>query len=275
MKKLATTLLALILCLGMLAGCGDSQTPDAPVADNDTPVSTPATPEETPEEPAPAPSDEPSEEPAPVPSEEPSEEPAPAPSEEPSGEPAPAPSEEPSEEPAPAPSEKPVEEPAPTTAPTTSSLPDIYKDLAAKLPSGTYGRISFTDVYNNLSYTFEQAYVLKGPWGTHDLVVKPGSSFTVEIISDDYYSEVPYICADYSWFEDMESNLYIVGLSEEFGAQFGTEITSGCVDTIFQSIYDTYGSEGGLILPIETFNEYEDEWGDWVREMYVIVPGSL
>lgn len=282
MKKFAILLLVFALCIGMLAGCGDSQTPDAPIAENDAPVSTPETPEETPEEPAPAPSEEPAEQPAPAPSEEPAEQPAPAPSEEPAEQPAPVPSEEPSEQPAPTPSEEPAEDPeepseapAPTTAPTTSSLPDIYKDLAAKLPSGTYGRISFTDVYKNLSYTFEQAYILKGPWGTHDLVVKPGSSFTVEIISDDYYSEAPYICADYSWFEDMESNLYIVGLSEEWGAQFGTEITSGCVDTIFQSIYDTYGSEGGLILPIETFNEYEDEWGDWVREMYVIVPGSL
>ena len=265
MKKFAILLLVFALCFGMLAGCGGSQTPGAPTAENDTPVSTPETPEEPSEEPSEEPAPAPSEEPAPAPSEEPE---TPAESEDPI---APAPSEEPSEEPAP--SEDPVEEPAPTTAPATSSLPDIYKDLAAKLPAGTYGRVSFNDIDKNLSYTSEQAYILEGPWGTHNLVVKPGSNFTVEIITDDYLSDVPYICADYSWFEDMESHLYIVGLSEEWGAQFGADITSGCVDTIFQSLYEI--SSDRLILPFETFNGYVDEWGDRVREIYVIVPGSL
>jgi len=89
MKKIIALILALVLCIGLLAGCGSTN--DTPPADSNTPSA---------EQPSSTPHIPPSEEPSTEPSEEPSGEPSPELSEEPSPEPSEEPSPEPPEEPA-------------------------------------------------------------------------------------------------------------------------------------------------------------------------------
>jgi len=207
MKKIIALILALVLCAGLLAGCGSTN--NTPPVDSNTPSA---------EQPSGTPHIPPSEEPSTEPSEEPSGEPSPEPSEEPSPEPSEEPSPEPSEEPSPEPSEEPSPEPSEEPSPEPPEEP----------AERAYGTLTVEDI-NAGFLTFDQACLVD-----NIVYIKAGSNVTAETTRTEgsygYIGPDALVIFSYPVIEGDEIRVKDYTYEDFFAYEI--PVFTGCVDDI-------------------------------------------